>query len=65
MQLPPITQRSQEPAPTQRPITPRTLVAFFALALGLGWGVGALMVVFNTQIESILGEIGYLRPPCS
>ena len=28
-------------------MTPRTLVAFFALAFGLGWGVGALMVVLS------------------
>jgi hypothetical protein len=41
MQPPPITQRSQEPAPTPRPMTSRTLAAFFALAFGLGWGVGA------------------------
>jgi uncharacterized protein len=62
MHPPPITQRSQEPDPTQRPMTPRTLVAFFALAFGLGWGVGALMVVFSTQIEAIFGEIGYTNP---
>ena len=55
-------QMSQEPAPTQRPMTRRTLVAFFALAFGLGWGVGALMVVFNTEIESVFGEIGYTNP---
>ena len=56
----PTAQRPQEPAP--RPMTRRTLVAFFALAFGLGWGLGALMVVFNTQIESVFGEIGYTNP---
>jgi uncharacterized protein len=60
MQPPAIAQRPQEPAP--RPMTRRTLVAFFALAFGLGWGVGALMVVFNTQVESVFGEIGYTNP---
>jgi uncharacterized protein len=43
-------------------MTFRTLVAFFALAFGLGWVSGGLMVVFNTQIEAIFGEIGYTNP---
>ena len=60
MQPQPTAQRPQEPAP--RPMTRRTLVAFFALAFGLGWGLGALMAVFNTQIESVFGEIGYTNP---
>lgn len=35
---------------------------FFGLAFGLGWGVAVLMLVFQEQIESTLGEIGYTNP---
>jgi uncharacterized protein len=62
MEPPPSTPRSPERAPTPRPMTARTLTAFFALAFGLGWGLGVLMVVFNTQLEPIFGEIGYTHP---
>jgi len=40
----------------------RTLRAFFALAFGLGWGIAALMVVFQDQVEAIFGEISMTNP---
>jgi uncharacterized protein len=43
-------------------MTPRTLRAYFALAFGLGWDIGALMVVFSAQIEPIFGEISGTNP---
>jgi len=43
-------------------ITARTVRAFLALAFGLGWGLGALMVVFQSQIEAIFGEISGTNP---
>jgi membrane protease YdiL (CAAX protease family) len=35
---------------------------FFALAFGLGWGIGLLMVLFMEQIEAVFGPIGYTNP---
>jgi hypothetical protein len=43
-------------------MTTRTLRAFFALAFGLGWGIAALMVVFQDQVEAIFGEISMTNP---
>lgn len=40
----------------------RTLRQFFALAFGLGWGFGILMVVFGDQIEALFGEISGTNP---
>jgi uncharacterized protein len=39
-----------------------TLVTFFALAFGLGWGVIAVLILFTDQVEAIFGEIGYTNP---
>lgn len=40
----------------------RTLRAFFALAFGLTWGLGAVGVVFAEQLEPIFGEPGFTHP---
>jgi membrane protease YdiL (CAAX protease family) len=52
--------RTRAPAPGG--MTPRTLVPFFALAFGLGWGTIALAVLFMKQIEALFGPIGYTNP---
>jgi len=40
----------------------RTLVPFFAIAFGLGWGVITLLIFFPTQTEAIFGPMGYTNP---
>jgi uncharacterized protein len=40
----------------------RALTAFFALAFGLTWGIGALAIFFTDQIEAVFGKIGYTNP---
>jgi uncharacterized protein len=40
----------------------RALGPFFALAFGLGWGLGLLMVLFMEPIEALFGPIGYTNP---
>src|SRR5215204_5291244 len=39
-----------------------TLVAFFALAFGLSWGVIALLILFTAQIEAIFGPVSGTNP---
>ena len=41
---------------------PISIVAFFSIAFGLSWGVGALGVLFQAQIEALLGPIGMTNP---
>jgi membrane protease YdiL (CAAX protease family) len=48
--------------PASEGMTPRSLVAFFALAFGLGWGLVAVLILFRNQVEAIFGEIGYTNP---
>lgn len=40
----------------------RTLVPFFAMAFGLGWGIIALLILFPRQTEAIFGPMGYTNP---
>jgi hypothetical protein len=40
----------------------RTVRHFFALAFAIGWGIAILMLVFQKQVESLFGEIGYTNP---
>lgn len=47
---------------TRGGMTGRTVRTFLILAFVLGWGLGALMVVFQSQIESIFGEISGTNP---
>lgn len=47
---------------SKRDMTTRTLGSLFALAFGLTWGLGALMVLFTDQIEAIFGEISLANP---
>jgi uncharacterized protein len=35
---------------------------FFVLTFVLGWGAGILMTVFQEQVESVFGPIGYTNP---
>lgn len=39
-----------------------TLVLFFAIAFGLGWGIVALMIFFPDQTEAIFGPMSYTNP---
>jgi hypothetical protein len=56
--------RAQQVSPGTRRATPhgeitfRSLVPFFALAFGLGWGLAALPLLFPDQIQSAFGPIG-------
>jgi membrane protease YdiL (CAAX protease family) len=56
------TATTETTEPIRTGMTTRTLRAFFALAFGLGWGIAALMVVFQDQVEAIFGEIGMTNP---
>jgi len=43
-------------------LSQRTLWHFFALAFAIGWGLAILMLVFQTQIEALFGEIDNTNP---
>lgn len=43
-------------------MTPRVLIAFFAIAFGLSWGVVALFIGFTAQAEAWFGPMGYTNP---
>jgi hypothetical protein len=43
-------------------MTNRTFGWFMAIAFGLGWGLGALLVLFQDQIEAVFGEISGTNP---
>lgn len=40
----------------------KTLIPFFAIAFGLGWGIIALLILFPQQIEALIGPMGYTNP---
>jgi len=40
----------------------KTLVPFFALAFGLGWGIVALLILFPEQTQAVFGPMGYTNP---
>src|SRR3712207_1984753 len=46
----------------ERGMSLRTLGAFFALTVGLSWGVIALVILFPNQIEAIFGEMSSTNP---
>lgn len=46
----------------QRGMSLRTLVPFFAIAFGLGWGLMAAYALFPHQLEAIFGPMGYTNP---
>jgi len=48
--------------PTARGMSTRTLRAFFGLTFGLGWGLGAVLILFTAQVEAIFGRVGYTNP---
>jgi hypothetical protein len=39
-----------------------TLIPFFAIAFGLGWGIVILLIFFPDQTEAIFGPMGYTNP---
>jgi len=39
-----------------------TLVQFFAIAFGLGWGIVAFLIFFPHQTEAVFGPMGYTNP---
>ncbi|HSK48086.1 MAG TPA: type II CAAX endopeptidase family protein [Coriobacteriia bacterium] len=45
-----------------RGMTVRTLWPFFGMAFGLSWGLAALAIFFQPQLEPIFGPIGYTNP---
>jgi deazaflavin-dependent oxidoreductase (nitroreductase family) len=47
---------------TRRGMTLRSLGPFFALTFGLTWGIAALLILFQDQIEAIFGELSYTHP---
>ncbi len=47
---------------TQRRMGIRTLVTFFAIAFGVGWGLPILMILFPDQTTAVFGPMGYTNP---
>lgn len=43
-------------------MTTHTLIAFFALAFGISWGVLALFLLFTAHAEALFGKMGYTNP---
>lgn len=43
-------------------MTTRTLLAFFALAFGISWGLLALFLLFTARAEALFGPVGYTNP---
>jgi hypothetical protein len=42
----------------ERPaLTMRSLIPFFAIAFGLGWGLPAVLIIFTAQIEAVFGPV--------
>jgi len=41
------------------PLTPRSVIAFFVGTFALSWSIGALLVAFPEQVETLFGPIGY------
>lgn len=54
--------KSTEKSGAGRPMTNRTLIAFFAWAFGLSWGLGTLSLVFAEQLEPVFGPLSYTNP---
>lgn len=46
----------------QPEVTVPSVRMFFVLTFVLGWGAGILMTVFQEQVESMFGPIGYTNP---
>jgi uncharacterized protein len=49
-------------APAARTTKPISLLAFFSIAFGLSWGLGALAAFFPDQVEAMTGPIGMTNP---
>jgi len=47
---------------TKREMTGKTLMAFFAIAFGLSWGLMSLYFAFPDQLERTFGPVGYTNP---
>ncbi len=47
---------------TQRRMGLRTLMAFFAIAFGVGWGLPILLLAFPDQTAAMFGPMGYTNP---
>lgn len=48
--------------PSPRHGRPPSVRSFFVLTFVLGWGAGILMTVFQEQVETVFGPIGYTNP---
>jgi uncharacterized protein len=47
----------------ERPaLTMRSLIPFFAIAFGLGWGLLAVLIIFTAQIEAVFGPVSGTNP---
>ena len=47
---------------SRRSMTIKTLVPFFVITFGLGWGIIAILILFPQQLEAIFGPMGYTNP---
>ncbi|WP_374457423.1 CPBP family intramembrane glutamic endopeptidase [Nocardioides sp.] len=57
------TTRPATPAPVAgRPMSLRTVRAFFLATFAFSWTLGVLMVVFMDQVEAVFGPMGYTNP---
>jgi uncharacterized protein len=50
-------------AEAERPaLTMRSLIPFFTIAFGLGWGLVALLILFTEQVEAVFGPVSGTNP---
>jgi hypothetical protein len=57
-----VSGSDQTPGLATDGMSTRTLLAFFALAFGLCWGVASLLLVFADQLEPIFGPVSGTNP---
>ena len=55
-------RRRRRGAETRRETKPISLWVFFSITFGMSWGLRALAVVFQEQIEALTGPIGLTNP---
>src|SRR5690606_2884339 len=62
MQATGTTSVSEGNVGSPKSLTVRSLIPFFAWTFALSWGMGIAFVLFQTQVESLFGEMGYTNP---
>ena len=55
-------KRDRKPGGRAPAQTMRSLIPFFAIAFGLGWGLLAVLIIFTAQIEAVFGPVSGTNP---